>query len=308
MPGLFESVTGETTARLDLPDRGLLRVRGADRVRFLNGMISNDVETLKPGESCLATLLDRKGHVLADLYALRDADVVWLDVCPGRVDVVRELLDKYVIADDVEIEDCPSIRQRAIEGPGARDWLAAQGYGVPEAGRFELDDAGRTWLGGGALTPEGIRVFAQAESLDGVAAGLPEVSAEAAEILRIEAGIPRWGVDVTDRNFPLEARLDHALSRTKGCYVGQEIIARLISRGAVNKQLVRLETGRLALAGATVTSGGTRVGTVTSAAVSPVSGPIALAYVRTAELDSGANLEVDGDAARAIGPASAGDA
>ncbi len=304
MPGLFELVAGSDAAFIDRSDRGLVRATGGDRIRFLNGMISNDLAPLGAGEACLATLLDRKGHVLSDLFALVEEDAVLLDTAPGTADEVCNVLEKHVIADDVELENLGAVWDGlSFEGPGARERLVRLGHPVPNLGAFAVDDASRRWLGGGAFAPwssAGVRVLGPAESLHELRGAFPELAQDAAEILRVEIGAPRYGVDVGPRNVPLEARLDAAISETKGCYVGQEIIARLISRGAVNRFLVRLSTDERVMPGATIRSGTTRVGSVTSAVVSPASGPLALGYVRRAESGPGTRLEIEGVAATVL--------
>ncbi|MBW2282013.1 MAG: folate-binding protein YgfZ [Deltaproteobacteria bacterium] len=296
--GLFEKLGGADAVFIDRADRGLVRATGGDRIRFLNGMLSNDLAPLAAGQACIATLLDRKGHVLSDLFALVEGDAVLLDTAPGTVEEVFSVLEKHVIADDVELSNLGGDWDGlSFEGPGARARLEALGHPTPRLAEFEVDDASRRWLGGGAFAPwsaEGVRVLGPAGSLDGLRAAFPELAGAAAEILRVEIGAPRYGVDVGPKNFPLEARLDVAISETKGCYVGQEIIARLISRGAVNRFLVRLSTEALVTPGATIRSGATRVGAVTSAVESPASGPLALGYVRRAEAAPGTRLDVEG--------------
>ena len=302
MTRLFERVTGVRAGWLDRSDRGVIRATGSDRVRFVNGMVSNDVEQLSPGQGCAALLLDRKGHVLSDLWVLAEDESLLIDTAAGTVDEVASVLEKHVIADDVQIEKL-DWGQRAFEGSGIDDWLAENGLPQPTRDRFEVDAAGRIWLGGGVLSSGGARVLGPHESLDELCAGLPAIDDAAAEILRVELARPRYGVDVGPRNFPLEARLDAAISETKGCYIGQEIIARLIARGAVNRFLVQLASDAPVSVGDEIRSGATRVGAVTSVAVSPERGPLALGYVRRAESDPGSELEIAGVRARVVEPA-----
>ncbi len=296
----FEKVTGARAAVRDLSDRGLLRATGADRARFLNGMLANDVAKLGAGEACASLLLDRKGHVLAELWVLAEPDAILLDVVPGLETELASVLEKHIIADDVALASLSAASaQLGVEGPGAGERLAALGIAPPARGRFERVDfeAGSlVVLGGGSLGDEGARVLgerAQVERLR-AALALPELSAEAVEVLRIEAAIPKLGADVSTRNFPQEARLEHAFSLSKGCYVGQEIVARIASRGAVNRLLVKLRTREPVAPGAEIRVGDTVSGQVTSSAVSAASGPIALGYVRVADAAAGTAVTVGG--------------
>ena len=296
----FEKVTGARAAVRDLSDRGLLRATGADRARFLNGMLANDVAKLGAGEACASLLLDRKGHVLAELWVLAEPDAILLDVAPGLETELASVLEKHIIADDVALASLSAASaQLGVEGPGAGERLAALGIAPPARGRFERVDfeAGSlVVLGGGSLGDEGARVLGERAQVERMRAALalPELSAEAVEVLRIEAAIPKLGADVSTRNFPQEARLEHAFSLSKGCYVGQEIVARIASRGAVNRLLVKLRTREPVAPGAEIRVGDTVSGQVTSSAVSAASGPIALGYVRVADAAAGTAVTVGG--------------
>lgn len=298
MASTFETVTGQRAALRDLSDRGLLRASGADRVRFLNGMLANDVAKLAPGDARPSLQLDRKGHVLAELWVLAESDAILLDVGPGLEPELRAVLEKHIIADDVALaSQSDAIGQLGIEGPGARDAVRAIGGATPDAGRFERADfAGESLLfvAGGSLAEEGVRVLAPRPLLPRLRAALalPELAPDAVEALRIEAAIPALGRDVGARNFPQEARLERAFSLSKGCYVGQEIVARIASRGAVNRLLVKLRTRERVEPGAEIRVGDTAVGHVTSSAISAASGPIALGYVRVADAAAGAVVQI----------------
>ncbi len=298
MPTLFETVTGQSAAVRDLSDRGLVRVTGADRVRFLNGMLANDVAKLAPGDARPMLQLDRKGHVLAELWVLAEPDALLLDVAAGLESELCAVLEKHIIADDVALaSESIAIGQIAIEGPGALEASRSVGAADPAAGRFERADfAGESliWIAGGSLGDAGLRVLAPRALLPRLRAdlALSELSPEQIEALRIEAAIPKLGSDVTSRTFPQEARLEHSFSLSKGCYVGQEIVARIASRGAVNRLLVKLRTRELVAPGSEIRLGDTVVGQVTSSAHSSASGPIALGYVRVADARAGAELGV----------------
>jgi aminomethyltransferase len=307
MSDLFESVTGVRAALRELSGRGLIRVTGADRVRFLNGMLTADVAALQPGAAAPALQLDRKGHVLADLWVLAEPDALWLDTTPGTEAELAAVLEKHVIADDVTLAShSAAVRELALEGPGARAAARAAGGAEPAEGHFVRADfrgASVIWLAGGDVTREGLRAVAPREVADELvrALALPALDASHAEVLRLAAGIPALGRDVTPRNFPQEARLEHAISFKKGCYIGQEIVARIQSRGAVNRVLVLLRTQSLVAPGAAVTVDGANAGQVTSSAESRATGPLALAYLKVEHARAGQRAVVDAVGAEVAG-------
>ena len=284
---------------VDRSDRAAMRVRGGDRTRFLNAMLTNDVDR-EAGVACPVALLDRKGHVLAEGGAFVGPDAVVIESTPESP--MREVLEKHVIADDVEIDPL-DFGQLSIEGSGAVDALREGGIAVPPPERFVLVDglivAAGGWLGG----ETGARLLGPREALGALVErlGIAEIPAESAEIARIVAGLGRYGVDLGPRNFPQEARLDAALCFTKGCFVGQEIVARIRSRGAVNRLLVRLELGAASQADAPIALDGRKIGHVTSAAALPDGGFAALGYVGAEFAAAGTEVDVDGVGARVLG-------
>jgi folate-binding protein YgfZ len=295
MHELFRALFGGPAAWRDLPGRGLLRVTGGDRVRFLNGMLSADIAALREGAVASALQLDRKGHVQAEVEVVALPGEIWLDTSGAAVAELAAVLERHIIADDVKLEDFSVGRgQLSIEGPGAL--AAAAALGAPELAAGAARSAGDLlWLGGGALTSDGVRALGPETSLAELRAriGLPEIGDEAAEILRIDAGRPLLGVDTGERSFPQEARLERrAVSFKKGCYIGQEIVARIQSRGGVNRLLVKLSADAEVARADEITAGGRSTGRVTSAALSPVSGPIALGYVRPDDAVPGTPLRI----------------
>lgn len=308
----FERITQLRAARLDLSERGLLSVRGSDRERFLESMLTSRVQGLPAGASSPAALLDRKGHLIADLNALALPDEILLDVAPGRATAVREALAKLIVADDVTLEPLDGWSQVGFEGPGAVEQLSRAGAPAPEPGRWVSEDRDGTavfWLGGGGLGDQGLRLLGPRDTVESIAAGsgLPVLSQEQAEILRVEAFLPLYGVDMGERSFPQEARLDRALSRDKGCYIGQEIVARIDSRGAVNRLLVQLWAEAPVQAGDPIRGAdpenrGREIGSVTSAVVSPASGPLALGYVRRSSAAPGTRVQIGSSPGRVVGP------
>ena len=296
-----------------LEDRGLLRVAGGDRVRWLDGMLSNDVASLAPGperSGCHALLLTRQGRIVADLHVLLRPESLWLELPRAALAHTREVLERFIIADDVVLEDASDECERiALERPGAAALLA------PELAADACSELG---LGGAelvvaayGLAGAGRQLFAPVGAGDAVAAalrergaeaGLVEGGAEALEILRIEAGVPRLGRELDEEVLPAEARLERAVSTTKGCYTGQEVVARMASRGRVSHLLVglRFPEPEAAAVGTALEHEGQAVGEITSACVSPTAGSIALGFVRSAHAEPGSALRAGERAAEVV--------
>jgi folate-binding protein YgfZ len=283
--------------------RGLISVTGSDRVHWLNGMISGDVAVLEPGlerSGCYALLLTPKGSIIADLHVLAEEDELLLELDATGVSKVVAHLSRYVISEDVELSDVSSRCARfAIEGPDATRLLAQAGC----SGAADL--ARDSWMSApigsvlvdlaawGSSGESAFQAFVEPETVEPFRAALREASsgldlveagADALELLRIEAGTPRLGMDLDEEVLPAEARLtERAVSFTKGCYTGQEIVARIESRGQVNHLLVGLRfrgADGLPALGAKLMAGEKVIGEVTSACVSPREGLIGLGYVR----------------------------
>jgi folate-binding protein YgfZ len=303
-----------------LQDRGLISVEGADRVRWLNGMLTNDVAQLAPGRErsgCYALLLTRIGRIVADVHVLLREGSFWLECERTALASVLATLGRFVIADDVRLADATEGWERlALEGPATRAVFAgaageAPGLAPDAADGFQI--AGTPVLAGawGVSGEDALQLFAPhgsgaavARALLGAGAGhgLLEAGPEALEILRIEAGTPRYGRELGEAVLPAEADLSRAISTTKGCYTGQEIVARMATRGGASHALVglALEGSSPPAAGAGVSAQAVQVGEVTSAALSASAGAIALAYVRRAHATPAAALSVEGRAARVV--------
>ena len=266
---------------LDLSDRGKLDVLGGDRARFLNGQVSNDVLALKPGEGCRAALLDRQSHVLAELrvYALEDRIEVDLDRC--ALDRTVQRLARYVLASDVQLRDrTAELGLFSIQGPlalaVAERLTGASAIGLAEYGHLgaafqrhpvRLRRSSRAGgLGVDILHPAGASLLLWRALVE---AGAAPAGMTAVEAARIEAGIPRYGADVTECHLVQEAAYPDAVSFTKGCYTGQEVVARVRSRGHVNRLRCGLVVDGSALPGDEVRAEGQRIGEVTSSARSP---------------------------------------
>jgi len=295
----------EECGLLDRSARGKLIVSGAEAAEYLQGQLTNEVEALAPGEGCYAALLDRKGHMQADMRVLRTAaDELWIDTEPEALDAARGHLEMYKIGRDVAIADVTGERAiLALIGPRSIELAGASP--LPEHASEACAIAGVECLGVG--TAEGIDLIAgraDAEPLREalLAAGAAAVGPGAAEILRIEAGVPRFGAEMGPATMPAEAEIvGRAVSFTKGCYIGQEPVARLHYKGRPNRRLRGLELSAPAAPGASLWLGEKEVGTVGSACVSPARGAIALAIVRR-EAEPGAELAVgeDGVTARVV--------
>jgi folate-binding protein YgfZ len=289
----------EECGLLDRSARGKLLVSGPEAAAYLQGQLTNDVEALEPGDGCYAALLDRKGHMQGDMRVLRpgeEADL-WLDTEPEGLEAVRRHLGMYKIGRQVEVADLGEERAiLSLIGPRALE--IAGSAALPENGCEQVTISGADCLAVG--TAEGIDVLAATAERERVAnallgAGAVEITPEAAEILRIEAGRPRFGAEMGTETMPAEAGIvEAAVSFTKGCYIGQETVARLHYKGKPNRHLRGLKLSAPATAGAPVRLGEKEVGALGSAAVSPALGPIGLAILRR-EAEPGTSVDVGED-------------
>jgi aminomethyltransferase len=299
----------ESAAWIDLAGRGVIRATGEDRARLLHAMTTNQVEKLEPGQGCYAFFLNAQGRILADVNILCLEDHFLLDTEPETRTKVFEHLDRYIIADDVAIEDqSGAFGVLSIEGPKAAEVLASLGAPAPLAphGTTRWDSglvARMDTTGAGGYT-----LFVPAAEKETLvaqlaAAGVPQAGAAEVRTIRLENGRPRYGEEITERYLVQETDQLRAVSFTKGCYLGQEIVERVRSRGQVHRVLRRLEieTAVPPEAGTKLTMGGAPAGEIASAAVSPaLGGIVALAYVRTQSAAPGTLLEFDGAAARVL--------
>jgi tRNA-modifying protein YgfZ len=272
----YELLT-EGAGLVDRSERAKFVVRGGEAVDFLQGQVSNDVEALAPGSGCYATILNHKGKLRTDLRILRGEDFLWLDTEAVGHAVLRHMLDTYTLGRDVRWEDLTEDHAiLSLIGPGA-DAAAAE---PPPLEEHSFTDSGsglwvRTDLGIDVLCGRGRADELRAEL------GVEEVSPEAAECLRIESGRPRLGIDMDADTMPQEAGInERAVDFEKGCYVGQETVARLHWRGKPNRHLRGLRLSEPVERRTDVMLGDKVVGRVSSACVSPRFGPIALALVR----------------------------
>jgi folate-binding protein YgfZ len=283
LDGQYRALRGEAGY---LPrERAALIVRGSDAAEYLQGQLTNDIEALEREAGCYAALLDRKGHLQADMRLLRlENDDLWLDLEPASAPAVLKHLVTYSIGREVEVED---VSERwaitSLIGPRAPELAGFEGIGPEHAQRF------REWDGTEVLavsTDAGIDLITSADAAAHLgelleAAGAVQVSEAAAEIIRVESGRPRFGLDMGPESMPAEAGItERAVDFEKGCYIGQEPVARLHYRGKPNRTLRGLRLSGPAEAGDTLVLGEKEVGVVGTACLSPALGPIALAIVR----------------------------
>jgi folate-binding protein YgfZ len=271
-----------------LPEIGVLTATGKDRLSWVNGMVSNDVLGIPDGGSAPAGILTAKGRFVALVDVWREPDTVWLLVEGARAEAAHRTLEGLLVMEEVDLADrSGDFEVWTVQGPNAR-------YVSPEALRREKDRSGAG--GFDLLVPRGTAIDPS----------VTRVGAEAAEVLRVEAGVCAWGREVDEDVFPQEAKLeDTHVSFRKGCFVGQETVVRLRDRGHANRLLVGLDLGDASppAARASIRStDGAELGFVTSAVRSPtLERTIAMGLVRRAQAEPGTALSA-GDAAATVVP------
>ncbi|HEX5145506.1 MAG TPA: folate-binding protein [Conexibacter sp.] len=293
----------EACALVDRSERGKLAFSGAGAKTFLQGQVTNDVEALEPGGGCYAALLTPKGKMLGDLRILDTGDELLLDTERGALQAIFNVLHRARLGYDAELHKRTVQRGLlSLVGPGARGVAGADAQALPDAehahAATEIDGIAARAI----VTDAGVDLLCEAEQTAALAAALTArgalpVAEQEAEVLRVEHGRPRYGVDLDDTTIPQEAGLnERAVAFEKGCYVGQETVARLFYKGKPNRHLRGLRLSAPAPAGTELTLDGKPVGRLGSVADSPLHGPIALALVRR---------EAEPGAALAAGPATA---
>jgi folate-binding protein YgfZ len=293
-------------AWLDLSARGKIIATGEDRARLLHAMTTNQVQTLQPGEGCYAFFLNPQGRILGDVNLFcRESDFL-LDTEPETREPLFQHLDKFIIADDVALEDATDrIATLALEGPQALD--AAQRLGVPLPGKpwahvawNDVLVANVSWTGS-----PGLRFFAPVEVKPRLieqfqSAGALPVSLGAARVVRLENFQPRYGEDIFPTTLSQETQQTHAVNFNKGCYIGQEIVERVRSRGLVHRLLagVEIDAPEPLEPDNRLLHGEEEVGKITSAEFSPaLDKVVALAYIRRELAEPGTVLSFNGHAA-----------
>jgi len=279
----------------DLSGKVCIAVTGSDRVRWLNGMVTNNVRDLAIEQGVYAFLLNPQGRILGDLYAYNVGDALIVETDKTQLTKILETFERYIIMDDVEVADI-SNRQSivGVTGPRAQAILAASGLPVPAMRPLQFMT--KPWLGkeativrGDMPAVESYEIWVSPEDAESTRAaiagtGATPVGATALEWMRIISGIPRYGSDIREKDLPQETEQQRALNFNKGCYIGQEIVERIRSRGAVHRQFTGFAIeGMLPDAGVDLQVGGKKVGEITSAASVPLGDGIrdmALGYIR----------------------------
>jgi len=317
----FGSVEEELGALLhgggvfDLGWRGKLVVSGEDRVRWLNGMVSNNTRDLPQDFGNYSFVLNAQGHIQGDLMAFQRGDFYMLETEVEQIPAISGFFDKFIIMDDVEIGDISDkLTSIGVTGPLALQVLQKAGVAAGELKPGELADG--SWDGHGFtlmrdpvtlrnwyelwLAPGNVEAFWNKL----LAAGAAPVGAEALELQRILLGLPRVGVDTGARDLVQETGQEYALHYAKGCYIGQEIVERVRARGVVPRRFTGLilESG-VAARGSRITAGEKEIGEVTSSARITLDGvtySVALGYVKRSSAGQDDSVQVDGQAARIV--------
>jgi folate-binding protein YgfZ len=278
----------------DLGFRAKISLTGGDRVRWLNGMVTNNIRDLATNQGVYAFLLNPQGHILGDLYAYNRGESITVDTDLSQAEKILATFDHYIIMDDVEVTNLSEqLTALGVSGPKSREVLRTAGFEIPEMrslqvqsvkwqgadcalvrGEDELHSSYEIWL-----APDSVKQLWDAL----LAAGATPAGSEALELQRIVSGVPRYGVDIRERDLPQETEQARALNFNKGCYVGQEIVERIRSRGAVHRKFAGfLAEGTAPIAAGTkIVAGEKEVGEITSAAcLSGGEKTVALGYIR----------------------------
>jgi folate-binding protein YgfZ len=293
----------------DLGWRAKIVATGADRVRWMNGMVTNNIRDLAAGHGNYNFLLNAQGRILADMYIYNRGDYLLMDTARWQAPKLLEVMNKYIIMDDVELtEISEKLTSLAVQGPRAREVLRDAGFSFADAEPFQVQDI--TWNDIGVsvtrvagdishtyeiwLAPD--NAGAAWDAL--MRSGANPVGTEALEMFRLAAGIPRYGQDISERYLPQETDQEQALNFKKGCYIGQEIVERIHSRALLHRKLTGFVVdGPPPAPGAKIQQDAKEVGEVTSALTVPGSNgdrTLALGYVRTEALAAGKEFKVGG--------------
>jgi folate-binding protein YgfZ len=293
----------------DLSSRAKIKLAGTDRVRWLNGMVTNNVRDLAVGYGIYAFLLNPQGRILGDLYAYNHGEALWLDTDQTQAAKLLEVFDHYIIMDDVEVENISEkFSAIGISGAKSSDVLQSVGIQIADMLPLELQDlawnqVSLTLIRGEKERRESYEIWGAPENAQKlrdalVHGGALPIGAEALELYRIALGIPRYSQDIRERDLPQETGQARALNFSKGCYVGQEIVERIRSRGAVHRTFVGfMFEGALPPVGTKVQVDGKDVGEITSAASLPLKSGhqgVALGYIRREAVSLGKEILADG--------------
>ena len=278
----------------DLGYRAKLSITGEDRVRWLNGIVTNNIRDLAVGCGVYAFLLNPQGRILGDLYAYNRRESITVDTDCSQVEKLLATFDHYIIMDDVEVKNISEqVTALGISGPKSEEILRAAGFDPAHLSALEVQDASLSGLSCTILRTDeeqfpAYEIWVTASDVQQiwdrlVQAGAVRIGSEAVEMHRIVSGIPRYGVDIRERDLPQETEQVRALNFNKGCYIGQEIVERIRSRGAVHRKFTGFLAEDAVSLGSKVLSGDKEVGEITSAAsvnFGNSDAHVALGYIR----------------------------
>jgi folate-binding protein YgfZ len=312
MSSLSEGYQGlhASAAWLDLSSRGKIRVAGEDRARLLHAMTTNHIQQMLPGDGCYAFFLNAQGRILGDANLFCFEDHLLLDTEPETLRKLYEHLDRYIIADDVTLEDqTEALATIAVEGPEAGSVLRKLGAVLPDKTHAWTQWGERIVARVDSTGAGGFFVFVPASDKNSLIAalastGVAEAAVEAARTVRIEHGRPRYGEEITERYLIQETGQLQAVSFAKGCYLGQEIVERVRSRAQIHRTLrpLEIESTQVPDAGAKLKAGDADAGEIVSAAFSPRLGKVvAMAYIRTPFAGMGTALSMGEAPAKVAG-------
>ena len=291
----------------ELGARAKIALTGGDRMRWLNGMVTNNIRDLAKGRGVYAFLLNPQGHILGDLYAYNRGDSLMVDMDQFQSQKLLATFEHYIIMDDVEVANVSDrLTAIGVSGPKVGDVLCAAGFEISKLEPLQFVDL--TWQNVPVmvvrmdnasvesyelwLSPDQVTLVREAL----IKAGATRVGTAALDLLRIAAGIPRYGQDIRERDLPQETEQERAVHFSKGCYIGQEIVERIRSRGNVHRKFTGFEVhGTLPEAGTKIQSDGRDIGEITSVASLPLAGgerPVALGYIRREVATPGKKFQV----------------
>jgi folate-binding protein YgfZ len=295
---------------------GWIRVKGEDRVRWLNGMVTNSIQALQPGDGCYNFFLNVQGRIQGDAYIFAESDSLDIETASAKLPTLIPLLDRFIIMDDVELTDLTGIQSGLlISGPLAASLLEQIGLSV--ASLNELNRQKLSWNGAevtsihaySPLIPH-FELWADAITIANLSKALLDAGAAVCEQqsrdwLRVLEGTPLYGTDIRDRELPQETAQTRSLHFAKGCYLGQEIVERIRSRGNVHRVFHGFQLdGEVPGTGTNLESDGKQVGELTSVVAIPLAGgdtlQLALGYVRREALDRATPLTYPGGVATPI--------
>ncbi|MBZ5571752.1 MAG: folate-binding protein [Acidobacteriia bacterium] len=294
----------------DLGTRAKVAVTGGDRVRWLNGMVTNNVRDLVPSHGVYAFLLNPQGHILGDLYAYNRGESLLIDTDQAQLEKTLATFDRYIIMDDVEVTNLSDkMTAIGVAGPKAGETLRAAGFEAVQLAPLQFVDLSwqnraMTLARGDNPAVEWYELWCAPGEVAALHDGLKQAGARlaggsAVDLLRIASGVPRYGTDIRERDLPQETEQERALNFNKGCYIGQEIVERIRSRGAVHRKFSGFEVrGPLPEPGTKIQVDGKDIGEITSAAALPLSEGernVALGYIRREMAAPGKELRA-GDA------------